>query len=176
MGTQAKPGFKATAGSVDPTWVKRHKQARAVYGISASLLSWRDKKAEGKCRMCLRPADVRALTLHHLVPEAWFRRHRKLRLVRNVAANLIPLCRDDHDLVEREATARSQLRRLLAPDEVAFAIQTAGRDWLDASYPLTGQSSRRREDVSAGESRPMHRRDCHPVFGCVYGCVFCPRR
>lgn len=103
-------------------------------GVSRSLLRWRDKKAEGRCRMCLRPSDVRPLTEHHVVPVSWFSGSR-LRPLRNVAANKVPLCREDHDLVERDEHARRELRRLLAPDEVAFAIQTAGRAWLDARYP-----------------------------------------
>lgn len=157
--TTPKTGFRRRY--VDPTWVKRHGQARGVYGISPSLLSWRNKRAEGRCRMCQRDHDVRPLTLHHVVPSSWFRRQRRrLALIRNVAANLVPLCRPCHDLVEENEAARSELRRLLAPDEVAFAIQTAGRAWLDKTYP---QDRHERTGL-------QHRLGCHPQFGCVLAC------
>jgi hypothetical protein len=55
--------------------------------------------------------------------------------IRNVAANKVPLCRPCHDLVEKDGAARAELRRCLAPDEVAFAIQAAGRAWYDRRYP-----------------------------------------
>lgn len=109
--------------------------------------------------MCRRPRDVRPLTRHHLVPESWFRSHRRLHLVRNVAANQIPLCRPCHDLVEAEEGARRELRRLLAPDEIAFALQTAGRAWLERRYPTVRR-------VPGAQHRP----ECHPSVGCVWNC------
>ena len=98
-------------------------------------------KAEGQCRMCERRYTVRPLTRHHLVPEAWFLgQPLKLRLIRNAHANLVPLCRPCHDLVDnREADmreeARRHLRRCLSQAEIAFAIQTRGQRWLDYHYP-----------------------------------------
>lgn len=100
------------------------------------------KVENGVCRMCLRSASVRALTRHHLVPHAWFlKQPLALRLIRNAHANIVPLCRPCHDLVdsrdlhEREE-ARRHLRRSLLQDEIAFAIQVRGRHWLDAHYPI----------------------------------------
>lgn len=114
------------------------KAAALAHGISLSLIRWRDKKAEGRCRLCERSRELRPLTEHHIVPVSWFvgsRRQSGLRLLRNVAANKVPLCRGCHDLVEHDITARRQLRRVLAPDETTFAIQTAGAPWLDERYP-----------------------------------------
>lgn len=98
-------------------------------------------RAEGHCRMCLRPARVRPLTRHHLVPEAWFlRQSLKMRLIRNAHANIVPLCRACHDLVDnREESlreeARRHLRRSLSQSEITFAIQVRGQEWLDFHYP-----------------------------------------
>lgn len=117
------------------------KTAALEHGVSLSLIRWRDKKAEGHCRMCKRDRATRPLTEHHIVPVSWFagtRRRFALRLLRNVAANKVPLCRGCHDLVEHDVTARRQLRRVLAPDETTFVIQTAGRAWLDDRYPPRG--------------------------------------
>ena len=99
------------------------------------------KIENGVCRMCLRSSKLRALTRHHLVPHAWFlSQPLALRLIRNAHANIVPLCRPCHDLVdsrdpvEREE-ARRHLRRSLLQDEVAFAIQVRGRTWLEYNYP-----------------------------------------
>lgn len=108
---------------------------RGLRGGSAVL----KMKAEGRCRLCLPTADPAPLTKHHLVPETWFRLRRKknpaLYAVRNSAANIIPLCRRCHDRVESSEVARRALRELLAQDEVAFAIQSIGRLWLETTYP-----------------------------------------
>jgi HNH endonuclease. len=93
------------------------------------------------CRMCLRPGRVRQITRHHLVPDSWFRRQPdSLRTIRNAHANIVPLCRPCHDRVdsrdlEERAEARRHLRRSLAQQEIAFAIQVRGREWLDENYP-----------------------------------------
>lgn len=98
-------------------------------------------RAEGHCRMCLRPASVRPLTRHHIIPESWFlRQPMHLRVVRNAHANIVPLCRPCHDLVDnRDAdekkTARRGLRRSFSQSEIAFAVQVRGLDWLNATYP-----------------------------------------
>lgn len=127
-----------------------HRSAiREVFGVSPSLIHWRDKRSEGRCRMCQRSSDVRPLTRHHLVPEGWFNRPGvRFRLIRNVAPNMIPLCRPCHDFVETDMTGRRELRRVLAPDEVTYALQVAGRRWFDRYYPSS--STRRRSMKSAG--------------------------
>lgn len=96
-------------------------------------------KTEGQCRLCQEPGSWGSdLTRHHLVPEVWFRLRRTWRalwLCRNADPNIIPLCRPCHDRVEESESARRELRPLLAQDEVAFAFQSIGRAWLDATYP-----------------------------------------
>lgn len=99
--------------------------------------------AEGHCRMCLRPDRVRPLTRHHLVPVSWFiRQPVPLRVIRNAHANIVPLCRLCHDLVDRaddpeeRMRARRELRRSLGQAEIAFAIQVIGKEWLDEHYPF----------------------------------------
>lgn len=83
------------------------------------------------------------LTRHHLVPEHWFlRQPLALRQVRNAHANIIPLCRGHHDLVESKAPvvrleARRLLRETLTQEEITFALQVRGREWLDSEYPLS---------------------------------------
>lgn len=104
-----------------------------------SFARFRNKLAdEGHCRMCLRSEAVRPLTRHHLVPLRWFHKQRHdarwLRL-RNVAANIIPLCRGCHDLVERDREARRMLRRALTQEEIAWAICVRGAAWLNTRYP-----------------------------------------
>lgn len=105
-----------------------------------ALLVWYDKlKAEGHCRMCLRPAEVRPLTRHHLIPQNWwiasYAHNNAARSLRNVATNIIPLCRPCHDLVERDVEERRMLRRVLTQAEVAFAIAVRGVHWLERVYP-----------------------------------------
>ena len=96
---------------------------------------------DGLCRMCLRPAHVRLLTRHHLVPASWFlRQPLPLRMIRNAHANIVPLCRPCHDRVDtrdpmEHIPARRELRRSLAQQEIAFAIQVRGRAWLEREYP-----------------------------------------
>lgn len=98
-------------------------------------------QAEGHCRMCLRPARVRELTKHHIVPVSWLlRQPLPLRMIRNAHANIIPLCRPCHDIVDNRdeddrMRARRYLRRCLSQQEITFAIQIRGKQWLDAQYP-----------------------------------------
>lgn len=109
------------------------------YGINPSLLRWRDVRDEGRCRLCERPHTVRPLTEHHIVPKSWYRgsrRARRLAVLRNVAANKLPVCRPCHDHIEADPEGRRELRRSLAPHETTFVIQTAGEAWLDDRYPL----------------------------------------
>lgn len=97
--------------------------------------------AEGQCRMCGRSSIVRELTKHHLVPASWFlRQPYLLRKIRNAHANIIPLCRPCHDLIDHRseverAPARRELRRCLGQAEISFAIQIRGKEWLDKEYP-----------------------------------------
>lgn len=106
--------------------------------IPSGLVSWYDKlAAEKHCRACLRPDEVRPLTRHHLVPQSWWLRRGGLARYRNLAANIIPLCRPCHDAVEHDLEARRMLRRSLTQQEVALAIALRGQLWLDWCYPPT---------------------------------------
>ena len=90
--------------------------------------------------MCLRRASVRLLSRLDLVAVAWFlRQPLKMRLIRNAHANIVPLCRPCHDLVDNREQpvreeARMHLRRSLSQSEIAFAIQVRGQRWLDREY------------------------------------------
>lgn len=100
------------------------------------------KLREGQCRMCRRPWKVRPPTRHHLVPLRWFLSSggAAYRQIRNSNANIIPICRPCHDLIEkRDPIARRMLRKLLTQAEVAFAIRLRGRVWLDREYPVDGE-------------------------------------
>lgn len=118
--------------------------------VSTSLLTKRGGgkeklQEEGCCRMCLRPSSeewipgvLRLLTRHHLVPCRWFRKHAEWRDLRDVDANIVPLCRPCHDLIESKdgLPHRKMLRRALLQEEIAFIVQVRGRDWLELRYPL----------------------------------------
>lgn len=97
--------------------------------------------SEAHCRMCKRPARVRPLTRHHLVPVSWWMSQPwKLRQIRNAHANILPLCRPCHDLIDNREidermAARRELRRSLSQQEITFAIQIRGLAWLDEQYP-----------------------------------------
>lgn len=113
-------------------------------------------QAEGRCRMCGRTWEVRPLigqqltredaqetqeqrlTRHHLVPQSWFRSTRgsQYRSIRNANANIVPLCRPCHDLIEEpDMISRRMLRRALTQQEIAFVVRYRGKDWLDYHYP-----------------------------------------
>lgn len=129
-----------------------------VIEISESLIRFRGGgkekvRQEARCRMCLRSrgpdtpkewllgdkdkwVGTRSLTRHHLVPEHWFKYQlAPLRQLRGSDCNIIPLCRQCHDEVERDEEARRMLRRVLGPDEAQFAIQVAGHHWFVVRYP-----------------------------------------
>jgi 5-methylcytosine-specific restriction endonuclease McrA len=98
------------------------------------------KFQHGLCRMCLRPKHVRPLTRHHLVPIAWFRKNPHLWSYASSTANLVPLCRPCHDMIDNRnpadrEDARRLLRRSLSQQEIAFAIAVRGRMWLNHHYP-----------------------------------------
>lgn len=94
---------------------------------------------EGRCRLCSAGDE---LTRHHLVPMAWFlQRKLELRTLRNANANIVPLCRDCHEIVDgREPVPRLQkrsaLRAALYSNEVAFILQVRGKPWFDSHYPV----------------------------------------
>lgn len=91
---------------------------------------------EGHCRMCRRPSRVRQLTRHHLIPQEWWRRRgEEIAVLRNAAANIVPLCRACHDDVEHDLESRRMLRRVLTQTEVAFLIDVIGRAWVENRYP-----------------------------------------
>ena len=128
--------------------------------ISESLLAKRDGgkikvQWEQHCRMCLRavaelrdlpgrPDAIRVMTRHHLVPKLWFRNNPTWRDLRDCDANIVPLCRPDHDFIhDPDAVVRRQarvmLRRALSQAEISFAIQARGKDWFEKEYPLGAQ-------------------------------------
>jgi hypothetical protein len=121
--------------------VIEHRQVRLPSGSLTSPKYTSMKMENSHCRMCGRPSSVRPLTRHHLVPESWFlRQPLKLRVIRNAHANIIPLCRPDHDRIDSRDEderweARTHLRRCLTTDELAFAIQVRGQTWLEIEYP-----------------------------------------
>lgn len=98
-------------------------------------------QAEGHCRMCGRPPSIRPLTKHHIIPASWFlRQPLPLRVIRNAHANVCPLCRVCHDMVDHRETAermdsRRLLRRCFSQQEIAFVIAIRGKAWLDHHYP-----------------------------------------
>ncbi len=125
--------------------------------ISESLLvkydAGKDKvRREGHCRMCLRaaaevedlprrPDAVRLMTRHHLVPCHWYRQNPEWRDLRDCDANIVPLCRSCHDLVELSEwnggrDHRRLLRRVMTQAEIVFVIQMRGIEWLEERYPL----------------------------------------
>lgn len=122
--------------------ITEHRWARRPsVSLQSTKATEHKMRAEGHCRMCLRPASVRPLTRHHIIPESWFlRQPHHLRVIRNAHANVIPLCRPCHDLVDNRETderenARRMLRRSFSQSEIAFIIQVRGLDWLNDAYP-----------------------------------------
>lgn len=110
---------------------------------------------EAHCRMCRRHRLVRPLTRHHLIPLSWWaQQDARIRRYRNANANLVPLCREDHDLVDHKdqdvrEMARRELRRSLWQPEIAFIIRVIGEDWLRETYPLVTDLSRVESRLSA---------------------------
>lgn len=105
-------------------------------------------RAEGRCRLCLRPASVRPLTRHRIVPGAVTGPYKPV--------NCVPLCRPCHELVdnwqERDPASTRMYRRALRasmwPEEIAHAKRwlpvatflvdgiIITRDWdFDQAYP-----------------------------------------
>lgn len=121
---------------------RRRVEHRPVTLPSENLCSPKHTARKMEHSLC-RMGSVRCekTTRHHLVPEAWFlQQPLHLRQIRNAHANIIPLCREHHDLVEsRHPVVRLEARRLLrvclTQEEIAFAIQVRGRTWLDFEYP-----------------------------------------
>lgn len=118
---------------------------RVNESLAHNATSGRTKVAlENRCRACGWTPPIRYghLTRHHLVPQAWFlQRKQELRLLRNANANIVPLCRRCHEIVDgRDPVPRLQkraaLRQALHSSEVSFILQIRGRQWLDAHYPL----------------------------------------
>lgn len=128
--------------------------ARRIKDLPVPLrVSYNKLEDEKRCRLCLRPRNVRPLvehelagedvvrlTRHHLVPKWWAadRIARGLlpdRRIIGCAANFIPLCRPCHDGVEYDPAARRMLRAVMRPEEEEFVVRVAGRAWLDETYP-----------------------------------------
>lgn len=124
-------------------WIERHwrrKHRRKASGVGAA----RKVQQEGRCRLCktteaerrrdrteTRPSRYK-LTKHHLVPVSLGGT--------NAIANIVPLCRACHDLIDKmplwkRIPKRAELRLLLHPDEIAHVVSRLGRDWFDWHYP-----------------------------------------
>lgn len=107
----------------------------------------RKMSAEVACRLCERDFVARypstRRTRHHVVPQSWFLGFDAVGVVRGMKdahANLVPLCRPCHDLVDSRfpvvrVEARRRLRSRLTQQEIAFAIAVRGLGWLDREYP-----------------------------------------
>lgn len=101
---------------------KRRPQARRSGSVVAKLV------AENACRLCERPAGVRKLTKHRLVPGRLGGAYEY--------RNVVPLCNSCHVAVENDVGVRRMLRPKLWPIEVAHAISRCGKPWLDRTYPV----------------------------------------
>lgn len=143
--------------------------------LNPQLLVWRDggkKKCsdEGRCRLCERWWEQRAPTRHHLVPQSWFVGRRFVigssrlgskaldrYLVRDVDANIVPLCSPCHTAVENDGEARKMLRKRLGAAEATYVIAMRGREWFDLRYPATVHVLWRPDDDPDPEppSRPL---------------------
>ena len=124
-------------------------------GLRRNRAGGREKlRDEGRCRMCLKTAaevtasgqhvrGERLLTRHHLVPRTWWsygtkrreERRSGWRRLRDADANIVPLCRPCHDLVESDVDGRKLLRKVLSQAEIAYCIQARGQLWFDTYYP-----------------------------------------
>lgn len=92
-----------------------------------------------------RPDAIRVMTRHHLVPQHWFRKNPEWKHLMNCDANVVPLCRMCHDLVELPAWKggqpyRRELRRMMTQAEISFVIQVRGLDWLEQTYPRVAKT------------------------------------
>lgn len=126
------------------THKKRRIEHRPVRLPSPGLSSPKYTQAKMENSLCrLGNHACGKLTRHHLVPEHWFlRQPLALRQVRNAHANIIPLCREHHDLIESRypvvrIEARRLLRERLTQEEITFAVQVRGLAWLDREYPVS---------------------------------------
>jgi 5-methylcytosine-specific restriction endonuclease McrA len=136
MTTFVKPGKRLdpehVENQVNAIRTRRHVERRARRRYSGRSY----KLNEGKCRLCERPANVRPLTRHHLVPQryegTW------------TNENIVPLCRRCHDQVDGCPPARTRrdkrlwramLRRAMKPGEVSHVRRMMGQEWLDREYP-----------------------------------------
>lgn len=96
----------------------------------ASPKQWqaiRAAKLEGaKCRICVFPATE----LHHVVSRG--------ALGDDVAANLVPLCRDCHrDVTARAPNIGAALLMTLTNAEYAYMIERGGEDYPERAYGVT---------------------------------------
>lgn len=154
---------------------------------SRELLMWRNAgrmklTEENRCRLCERLSSVRPLTRHHLVPKAWFQSRTFVLvtaygtkpvaryLVRDVDANIVPLCAPCHATLEVHDEVRRMLRKRLASQEAAYAVSLRGQPWLDAIYPPRIGSDLELQLHEALKQEPRHRRSCSVRHGCIPGC------
>lgn len=127
-------------------------------------------KAEGRCRLCLRPRSVRPLTRHRIIPAPLRGPY--------TPNNCVPLCRPCHELVDHwdssiRDPARRMLRAVLWPAEIGYALARSSY-WFDRWYPRPPRElvlDQRQALAAVGPApRIVHGKDCHPVWGCVSSC------
>lgn len=132
---------------ITPELIRTGKKRKVIHrpvrlptsSLSSPKLTQSKVQAEGRCRLC---PETAALTRHHVIPQSWFLgQPEALRQIRNAHANIVPLCRDCHDDVESKhpvilIEARRRLRETFTQQEITFAIQVRGREWLEAQYPM----------------------------------------
>lgn len=137
-----------------------------VYWVMVSGEKWRrvmsggardDKlRSEGQCRLCERPASVRKLTRHRLVPGQFGGEY--------VPKNVVPLCWQCHVEVESpDAFSRRLLRPKLWFEETQHAKHIMGEQWFNAMYPEHGVPTLKKHQVDKLAVRPPKRKAKKPL-------------
>lgn len=95
--------------------------------------------------MCGTPND---LTRHHVIPQslgefALIPRTRTFvpRSAIRDRRNIVLLCRRHHDAIDTHRILRGLLRSLLTEQEELYIARTAGKHWLDRTYPRTEETN-----------------------------------
>lgn len=110
---------------VTPFWksVQLARQERRYKRKVAGAKRWQQiqEAKQGPCRCCRAPAPSE---LHHLVPRS--------QGGSDTEANLVPLCRGCHQLVEaRDHQAGAVLARSLTDSEYAYAVDMYGEGFFE---------------------------------------------
>lgn len=89
---------------------------------------WASKR--GPCRVCKRVGSQGVIDPHHIV----FREHGG----DDVAVNLAPVCREDHDALHNRAQAIVRLfLASLSDAEYAYAVERGGEDYFERAYGVS---------------------------------------